>query len=44
VVETRGWPNPRLGLVRFHHEIFNQHRERTMMMDNAILFERRSPA
>lgn len=41
VVETRSWPNPRLGLVRFHHEIFNQRRERTMMMDNAILFERR---
>jgi acyl dehydratase len=44
VVETRSWPNPRLGLVRFHHEIFNQNRERTMMMDNAILFERRDPA
>ena len=42
VVETRAWPaNPKLGLVRFHHEIFNQHRERTMMMDNAILFARR---
>jgi acyl dehydratase len=42
VVETRGWPiDPKLGLVRFHHEIFNQHRERTMMMDNAILFARR---
>jgi len=43
VVETRAWPNnAKLGLVRFHHEIFNQHRERTMMMDNAILFGRRS--
>jgi acyl dehydratase len=42
VVETRPWqPNPKQGLVRFHHEIFNQHRERTMMMDNAILFARR---
>jgi len=42
VVETRAWPvDPNLGLVRFHHEIFNQHRERTMMMDNAILFARR---
>jgi acyl dehydratase len=42
VVETRAWPvDPQLGLVRFHHEIFNQHRERTMMMDNAILFARR---
>jgi acyl dehydratase len=44
VVETRGSQNPLLGLVRFHHEIFNQNRERTMMMDNAILFDRRSPA
>jgi acyl dehydratase len=43
VVETRNWPsNAKLGLVRFHHEVFNQHRERTMMMDNAILFGRRS--
>ena len=42
VVETRSWiGNPSLGLVRFHHEVFNQHRERTMMMDNAILFGRR---
>jgi acyl dehydratase len=44
VVETRDWPtNAGLGLVRFHHEVFNQHRERTMMMDNAILFGRRTP-
>jgi len=42
VVETSAWPGAKLGLVRFHHEIFNQHRERTMMMDNAILFGRRS--
>jgi acyl dehydratase len=45
VVETRDWPTrPELGVVRFHHEVFNQHRERTMMMDNAILFGRRSAA
>jgi acyl dehydratase len=43
VVETKDWPmRPELGLVRFHHEVFNQHRERTMMMDNGILFGRRS--
>ena len=42
VVETKPWPtNAKLGLVRFHHEVFNQHRERTMMMDNSILFARR---
>jgi acyl dehydratase len=44
VVETRLWHDGKLGLVRFHHEIFNQRRERTMMMDNAILFGRRSAA
>jgi acyl dehydratase len=42
VVETRASKSrPEMGIVRFRHEIFNQHGELVAWLDNPILFGRR---
>jgi acyl dehydratase len=45
VISTARWPaDRRLGLVRFRHEAWNAPEARALMMENAILFERRGQA
>ena len=45
VTDVEPWPKDgALGLVRFHHEVFNQNAERAMSMNNPLLFRRRGPS